>query len=116
MFIRATLVAAALATLAGAQTVDAGRTQFQARCAGCHGLDGSGGEHGPSIVDARRPRAQSADALRDLIHNGIPDAGMPAFQLANAELDSIVAFVVELRAPASDHAVAGDVTSGEQFF
>ena len=42
-----------------AQPNDEGKRQFQARCVGCHGEDGTGGGHGPNIVDVRRPRATS---------------------------------------------------------
>jgi hypothetical protein len=44
--------------------------------------------------------SRSAEALRDLIHNGIPDAGMPAFQLPDRDLQQLVAFVLSLTAPA----------------
>ena len=40
----------------GAQTNEIGKAQYQARCVGCHGEDGSGGGHGPGIVDVGRPR------------------------------------------------------------
>src|SRR5215467_4011441 len=79
-----------------------GKKQFEARCAGCHGADGAGGEHGPNIVDAPHPRTRSAEGLRDIIRNGIRDAGMPAFQLPDRELQQLVAFVVSLTSPAMD--------------
>ena len=56
---------------------------------GCHGEDGTGGGHGPNIVDVRRPRATSKNEVRDLILKGIPDGGMPAFQISDAEADAI---------------------------
>src|ERR1700693_2797309 len=59
--------------LASAQAPDAGRRTYQARCVGCHGEDGTGGGHGATIVDVRRPRATSKDAVRDLILKGIHD-------------------------------------------
>src|SRR5262245_50740955 len=58
-------------TAAFAQTSPAGKTEFQARCSGCHGDDGSGGGHGPNIIDVRQPRATTREALRDLIRKGI---------------------------------------------
>jgi PQQ-dependent dehydrogenase (methanol/ethanol family) len=83
---------------------------------GCHGADGTGGGHGPAIVDIRHTRAASKAALRDLIRNGIPDAGMPPFAIAGAELDAIVDYIDVLKAPAADHAAAGDAAAGERFF
>lgn len=99
-----------------AQTTDAGKKAYEARCVGCHGSDGAGGGHGPGIIDMRRPRARTQAAVKDLIRRGIPDAGMPPFPLPDAELDAIAAHVVMLRAPAADHPVAGDAAAGAQFF
>ncbi len=102
--------------IASAQTPDAGRKAFEARCVGCHGSDGTGGGHGPDIVDLRQPRAQSAKALRDLIRTGVPEEGMPAFAIPDAELDAIVAYVEFLRAPAATSPSPGDEAAGEAFF
>jgi alcohol dehydrogenase (cytochrome c) len=75
-----------------------GRMQFEARCAGCHGSDGKGGERGPAIVGRPSPRTQTRQALRGVIRNGIPAAGMPAFPLTDKELDQIVGFLWPLMA------------------
>jgi alcohol dehydrogenase (cytochrome c) len=85
---------------------------FASRCAGCHGADGEGGEHGPSIVDpGRRGRP-----LRETIKNGIREGGMPAFDFSDAEMNALVAFVEALRAPAIDRPAAGDADAGRNFF
>jgi PQQ-dependent dehydrogenase (methanol/ethanol family) len=104
-----------------AQTADAGRRPYQARCAGCHGEDGTSGGHGPNIVDVRRPRATSKNEVRDLILKGIPDGGMPAFQIPFEEADAIAVFVMALKTPAAGAAAAGeaapgDPAAGERFF
>src|SRR5881396_1858354 len=83
---------------ADAQTIEAGKREYQARCAVCHGEDGTGGARGPGIVDLRRPRATSREAVRDLIRKGIPDRGMPAFSISDEELESIATYVLRLRA------------------
>src|SRR3954463_8819578 len=83
------ICAAVFLTCAGAQTTDAGKRQFQARCGGCHGDDGTGGGNGPNILDARQPRATSIEAVREIIRKGIPGTGMPAFALPDAELNAI---------------------------
>ena len=70
-----------------AQTVDSGKRHYQALCVGCHGEDGSGGGHGPSFLDVRRPRATSLEAVRNLIIKGIPDGGMPAFKMSDAQAE-----------------------------
>jgi alcohol dehydrogenase (cytochrome c) len=111
---------AALISLHGsspfAQTIDEGRKAYEARCASCHGADGEGGGHGPGFVSIRQPRARSRAELRDLIRKGIPDAGMPAFDIADGELSVIAAHVERLRAPAADSPVAGDANAGGAFF
>jgi len=98
---------------ATAQTADAGRRPYQARCAGCHGEDGTGGGHGPNIVNLRRPRATSKNEVRDLILKGVLDGGMPAFQIPTAEADAIAVFVMALKTPAARTAAAGDPAPGD---
>lgn len=105
------------AALAGsAQDVETGRKQFAALCAGCHGVDGGGGEYGPNIVDMRRFGERAERNVADVIKNGIPDSGMPAFPLPQAQIDALVAFVHALRAPAADHPAEGDAAAGEGYF
>ncbi len=105
---------------AAAQTAGAGGRAYRARCAACHGEDGSGGGHGPSIVDVRRPRATSKDQVRELILKGIPDRGMPAFQIPTEQADLIATFVMTLKAPSpaatAHEAAPGDPVAGERFF
>src|SRR2546425_7712194 len=78
----------------------AGNEEYSARCAGCHGADGRGGERGPAIV----LRGRSDQELRDLIVKGIPTAGMPGFEIPEPKLQQLAAFVRSLgdpnRAPA----------------
>src|SRR5437660_7603926 len=110
------LLAALLAAPAFAQGVEAGRKQFEARCAGCHGADGAGGERGPGIVETRRGRPLSRQSLRDTIRNGIPGSGMPAFSLADAEMNSILDYLQFLTQPASEQPAPGDAEAGARFF
>jgi alcohol dehydrogenase (cytochrome c) len=102
-----------------AQPADSGKRAYEARCVGCHGADGTGGGHGPGFVNLARPRATTAEALRDLIVKGIPEAGMPAFQISDAEGSAIAAYVMRLRqpaGPATESAAGGDPVAGERFF
>ncbi|HEV2444678.1 MAG TPA: PQQ-binding-like beta-propeller repeat protein, partial [Candidatus Sulfopaludibacter sp.] len=94
---RLAALAILLAGLAGAQALD-GRRAYVERCGGCHGEDGRGGGHGPRIVEPAHSRAATRDAVRSLILRGIPDGGMPAFAISNAEADAIAAHVMTLRA------------------
>src|SRR6478672_11121866 len=106
--------------LAGAQSIETGRRQYQARCVGCHGADGTGGGHGPAIVNLPRPRAATLESVRNLILKGIPDKGMPAFPITSEEATSIASHVMTLTAPGPSaggvQAAPGDPLAGEQFF
>lgn len=72
-----------------------GRANFEARCSGCHGADGNGGELGPSIIRriANRDDAQLAAVIRD----GLPTRGMPPNKVAEPEMKELVAFLRTLR-------------------
>src|SRR5262245_21316006 len=108
------------ATVGSAQTVESGKRLYQALCVGCHGEDGSGGGHGPSFLDVRQPRATTREAVRELILKGIPNGGMPAFQIPAEQADAIAAYVMTLKQPAVDAdtggRASGDAAAGERFF
>lgn len=104
------------ASFACAQDVESGKKQFAALCAGCHGVDGGGGEYGPNIVDMRRFGQRSGRDIAEVIKNGIEDSGMPAFPLPEKDISALVAFVRSLRAPAAEHPASGDAAAGERYF
>jgi PQQ-dependent dehydrogenase (methanol/ethanol family) len=108
------LAGALLASTATAQPP--GKTQYQSRCSGCHGDDGTGGGHGPGIVNLPHPRSATAAAVRDAIRKGIPEAGMPAFAIPDDELDAITAYVMLLKTPQTAQPTQGDPAAGERFF
>jgi hypothetical protein len=100
-----------------------GKRPYRARCSSCHGDDGSGGGHGPNIVDVRPSRATSKEAVISLILKGIPDGGMPAFQVPSEEADAIATYVMALKSPAAPsadvsdpRAVSGDRAAGQRYF
>ncbi len=89
----------------------AGKQQFISHCAVCHGADGHGGPLGPTIVDVQNPRATSVQAVRSIVRMGIPSAGMPAFTtLSDAEVDSVAAYVMSLKAPTTPAVPAQQTT------
>jgi len=100
----------------GSDTLASGRRQFETRCGGCHGADGMGGERAPAIGADDRERLQSDDSVRELIHTGIPDAGMPAFNLPEPDLSQLVAFVRSRVSSARDSMPPGDPEAGRAFF
>jgi len=73
------------------QAPNPGRQQYETSCARCHGGDATGGESGPSILAqiASRTEADLAAFLR----TGRPAAGMPAFNLADAQMTALVAYL-----------------------
>jgi alcohol dehydrogenase (cytochrome c) len=81
-----------------AQTPQAGRTQFEGHCALCHGKDGNGGELGPSILT--RIGNYSDGELASLIHEGLPNSGMPGNNLSEPEMLSLVSFLQSLKTSA----------------
>src|SRR5438132_978078 len=96
--ISAAVVCALLAgaSLATAQTPDPGRQVFVARCAGCHGTDGNGGELGPAI--SMRVPARTDEELTTLLKMGLPSAGMPAFaNLTDTDVRDLIRFLRTLQ-------------------
>src|ERR1700733_5622406 len=81
-----------LALAANAQdSAIVGRKTFETRCSVCHGSDGNGGEMGPGI--ARRVRTLTDAQIKTTIAEGIPARGMPAFHLADTEIEPLVSFI-----------------------
>ena len=78
-----------LALLAAAAALAQPPDVFRRNCAGCHGLDGSGGERAPAARLGGRSDAQ----LRDLLRNGLPASGMPGFRLTDSEFAAVAGFV-----------------------
>ena len=81
-------------------------------CSGCHGEDARGTQQGPGLAGNPSVRARSAQSLRNVIRNGIPTAGMPAFDLPDETLDALTALIVSLNAVAAKSSVPGDVAAG----
>ncbi len=98
------------------QLIAEGRKHFELRCGGCHGGDGRGGERGPDIITTRSARNRSAEEVRELIRDGLPDVGMPGFSLPEGETTALVTFYRAQTAPASETAPQGDPAAGEELF
>src|SRR5262245_9546876 len=79
-----------------APDADQGKQLFNGMCARCHGIDGTGDE-GPALNRPALSRADTDDALREVIRDGIPDRGMPRVRRLTAnELDRLVVYVRSL--------------------
>jgi alcohol dehydrogenase (cytochrome c) len=103
------LCASALA-MAMAQAPD-GKQTFQSQCSGCHGTDGNGGEHGPSILS--RVQSSNAGELADFLKGGNPARGMPAFASLDApEMTALASFVRTLAPPLQQTRITAMTTDG----
>lgn len=94
-----------------------GKRVFEAHCATCHGLDGFGGEHAPDII--RRPGviALSYEALLKVIHDGIPEEGMPGFaSISGEDAQALVAYLRFLQGRTVGNSMPGDPARGHDLF
>lgn len=90
---------------------------FEAKCATCHGLDGHGGEHAPDIIRQAEVKALSDEALINLIHDGIPEEGMPAFpSLSGEDAHAVVAYLRFLQGKSAGKSTSGDPARGHDLF
>jgi putative heme-binding domain-containing protein len=106
-----------------------GKGVFEQRCATCHGIDGLGGEHAPDIVRQTEVRSLSDQDLLNVIHDGIPQRGMPAFSgMAREDSHALVVYLRALQgtsqteSPTNSHgnsvrtSVPADPTRGRNLF
>jgi cytochrome c oxidase cbb3-type subunit III len=95
-----------------------GRQAFASTCAGCHGLDGKGGERAPNIADRPTVQRLSDAQIFRIVQNGIPGTGMPAFHsLERSQINALVAYLRVLQgAKKTVAALPGDPTRGKTVF
>lgn len=74
--------------------IDSGGSLFQQHCAFCHGRDAGGGESGPDLTRSKLVSGdRTGEDIAAVIKNGRLERGMPKFNLADAEVTDLVAFV-----------------------
>jgi putative heme-binding domain-containing protein len=96
---------------------DAGRKLFESTCAGCHGLDGRGGEKGPNIATRPEISRRSDEEILALLQHGIPSAGMPAFgRLGDVKLQTLVRHLRTLQGLHGKTEIAGHAEEGRKLF
>ena len=84
------------------QLVADGKSLFSVRCAFCHGSDARGGEGGPNLLHSQIVlNDQNGDSIKPFVRAGRVSQGMPAFDLDDSQLNSLVAFLHSL--PVSSH-------------
>jgi cytochrome c oxidase cbb3-type subunit 3 len=98
-----------------AADLDRGRQIFIAHCGPCHGVDGSGGR-GANLRVPKLKRAADSAGIFNLAQNGIEGTSMDgAWQLSDAELWRVSAFVQSLGQTARV-AIPGDPARGKSIF
>ena len=76
----------------------AGAGVFHERCTACHGSDGSGGAHGPSLTQSNYEYGDSDFAMYRILKAGIPGTAMPPAGLPPSKALQVIAFVKGLQA------------------
>ena len=98
-------------------TASDGRRLFASICAGCHGLDGRGGEKGPNIVTRSEILRRSDAEILATLRHGVPTAGMPAFlSLGTANLQALTAHLRHLQGLDGNLSVSADSAGGKELF
>jgi len=94
-----------------------GRQVFSSSCAGCHGLDGRGGERAPDIASKREAQRLSSAALERIVHDGVPGTGMPSFQsLGASRIQAVVLYVRSLQGRGEGGRLPGNPQAGKVLF
>jgi cytochrome c oxidase cbb3-type subunit III len=96
---------------------DAGKQIFATTCAACHGLEGGGGERGPDISRRREVQRLPDKALLQIVREGVPATGMPAFgSLGAARIQAVVRYLRSLQGQSGAVDVSGDPKHGRDLF
>jgi cytochrome c oxidase cbb3-type subunit 3 len=111
-----------------AEQIRAGAPVFAAQCGFCHGRDATGGQTGPDLTrSALVAEDVRGDKIGPVVRSGRPDKGMPPFNLGDADLAAVVAFIHDQKARSDlqqggrravdiSDLQTGDANAGRAFF
>ena len=107
-----------------AATLERGKTAFVSQCGFCHGSNAKGGESGPDLIRSVQViDDENGNLIGPIIRGGRQAQGMPKFDMTQAQVSDIVAFLHEgVRAAAERgtykilNIVTGNAKAGEAFF
>jgi mono/diheme cytochrome c family protein len=107
-----------------ADAVDRGKKQFVIQCASCHGADARGDDNGPDLVRSEIVLDDEQGSLiGPVVRKGRPNEAMPAFDLSDAQIQDLAAFLRERTQAAINrnaypilNVLTGDAKSGQAFF
>jgi cytochrome c oxidase cbb3-type subunit III len=90
---------------------------FESVCAGCHGLDGRGGERGPDISTRQQIVQLSDGEILEILRGGRPAAGMPPFEsFGSAKLKEVLDYLRTLQGKGTNVVLPGDPHNGKVLF
>jgi cytochrome c oxidase cbb3-type subunit III len=97
---------------------EVGQQLFSSTCAGCHGLDGRGGEHAPNIATVSTVQNLSDRDLIRIVHDGIQSAGMPGFgsRFNDGQIKAIVSYLRVLQGKQAAAVLPGNAENGRAIF
>ena len=94
-----------------------GQQVFASSCAGCHGLDGRGGERAPNIAANAKVQRMSDQQVLRIVSDGIAGTGMPAFHsLSDAERHAVIKHLRDLQGHQQTSALPGNPLAGNSVF
>src|SRR5579863_8879824 len=107
-----------------AATLERGKTAFVSQCGGCHGSNAKGGESGPDLIRAVPViDDEHGNMIGPIILGARQAQGMPRFNMTQAQIADIAAFLHEgVRAAAERgtykilNIVTGNAKAGEAYF
>ena len=103
---------------------DRGRIIFGVNCSFCHGSDARGGEGGPNLIRSQLVlNDKDGETIAPVVLNGRVDRGMPKFELTQAQISDIAAYIHSFRVGGYDVSrkqppsiVVGNATEGQATF
>lgn len=107
-----------------AATLERGKTAFVSNCGGCHGSNAKGGENGPDLIRSVQViDDENGNLIGPIVRGARQAQGMPRFDMPQAQLSDIVAFLHEgVRAAAERgtykilNIVTGNAAAGQAYF
>src|SRR5579862_3259685 len=90
-------------------------TAFRATCAACHGLEGAGGAHGPTLNTGLFKHGGSDGELFRTITQGVKDTPMAAYPLPAPDVWRLIAYIRSLNTAVAQQS-RGDAAAGERVF
>lgn len=105
-----------------------GQGRFADECSFCHGRDAAGSDTGPDLTRSKLVAEDfQGDKIQPLVRAGRAEKGMPAFDLSDAELKAIVAFIHDQKTKAESvgggrgavdqsDIQTGDAAAGQKYF